>query len=246
MSIVVTEPHPGVCQLTMDRSGKKNALDIETYSQLTAGLQTADADETLHAIVVTGANGAFTSGNDLDDFLRHSDPTPARDLLRTLVLINTPLIAAVEGAAVGIGATMLLHCDLVVAAQSARFRLPFVPLGLSPEGGSSYLLPRIAGSKLAAELLLFGDTFTADVARQAGLINTVVPEGGALASALAWAVRLSELPPAALRAAHRLLQGDRDQLLAVIDDEITVFTERLNSDEARTILSSFGDRRAGR
>ncbi len=241
MSIVVTEPHPGVRLLTIDRPEKKNALDLESYSQLTAALQGADVDESVHAIVVTGANGAFTSGNDLHDFRRHSDPTPARDLLRTLVLIETPLIAAVEGAAVGIGATMLLHCDLVVAAHSARFRLPFVPLGLSPEGGSSYLLPRIAGSKLAAELLLLGDPFSSDVAERAGFVNRVVPEGEALAAALALAVRLGELPQGALRAAHRLLHRDRDALLAVIDDEITVFMERLQSDEARAILNSFGD-----
>lgn len=240
MSIVVTEPHPGVRQLTLDRAGKKNALDLEMYAQLTSGLQDADADEAVHTIVATGANGAFTSGNDLEDFRRHSDPTPARDLLRTLVLIETPLIAAVEGVAIGIGATMLLHCDLAVAGQSAVFRLPFVPLGLTPEGGSSYLLPRIAGSKRAAELLLFGDPFTADVAQRAGFVNQVVPDGDALATALALAVRLGDLPPGALRAAHGVLHRDREELLAVIDKEIDVFVERLRSDEARAILNSLG------
>lgn len=242
MSIVVAEPHPGVRLLTMDRPDKKNALDVESYVQLTAGLQAADADENVHAIVVTGANGAFSSGNDLADFRRHSDPSPALELLRTLVLIETPLVAAVEGAAVGIGSTMLLHCDLVVAARSAIFRMPFVPLGLTPEGGSSYLLPRIAGTKLAAELLLFGDPFTADVAERAGLVNRVVSDGEALPTALALAVRLGELPSGALRAAHRLLHSDRDRILAVVEDEITVFMERLASAEAREILNSFGDR----
>ncbi len=242
MSIVVTEPHPGVRQLTMDRPGTKNALDIASYSALSAGLQAADADEGVHAIIITGAHGAFSSGNDLADFRRNGDPTPARDLLRALVLVETPLIAAVEGAAVGIGATMLLHCDLVVAAQSAIFRMPFVPLGLTPEGGSSYLLPRIAGTKLAAELLLFGDPFTAEVAERAGMVNRVVPDGEALTTALALAARLGELPPKALRAAHRLLHKDREQLLAIIDEEITVFAERLRSEEAQTILNSFGDR----
>ncbi|MCC6270854.1 MAG: enoyl-CoA hydratase/isomerase family protein [Microbacteriaceae bacterium] len=238
MSIRITEPHSGVRQLTMDRPEKKNALDIESYSALTAGLQAADTDESVHAIIITGAHGTFSSGNDLADFRRHSDPTSALSLLRALVLVETPLIAAVEGAAIGIGATMLLHCDLVVAAQSATFRMPFVPLGLTPEGGSSYLLPRAAGPKLAAELLLFGDPFTADVAERAGMVNRVVADGEALPTALALADRLGEQPSEALRAAHRLLHSERDQLLTVIDEEITVFRERLESDEAQTILNS--------
>lgn len=241
MSIVVSEPHPGVRQLTMDRPGKKNALDTESYSQLTVGLLAADADENVHAIIITGSHGVFSSGNDLVDFRHNSDTAPALGLLRALVLAETPLIAAVEGAAIGIGATMLLHCDLVAAARSATFRMPFVPLGLTPEGGSSYLLPRIAGKKLAAELLLFGDPFSADVADRAGMVNRVVADGEALSTALTLAVRLCELPTGALRAAHRLLHRDRDQILAVIDDEITVFQERLTSDEARAILDSLTD-----
>jgi enoyl-CoA hydratase/carnithine racemase len=184
----------------------------------------------------------FSSGNDLADFRRYSDPTPALNLLRALVLVETPLIAAVEGAAIGIGATMLLHCDLVVASESATFRMPFVPLGLTPEGGSSYLLPRAAGANLAAEILLIGDPFSAEVADRAGLINLVVAEGEALQSALPRAARLGEQPPEALGAAHRLLHRDRDQILAVIDDEITVFRQRLESGEAQAILNSFGKR----
>jgi len=242
MSIVITDPHPGVRLLTMDRPATKNALDLESYRALTVGLQDADSDESVHAIIVTGANGAFSSGNDLADFRRHRDPTPALGLLRALVLIETPIIAAVEGAAVGIGATMLLHCDLAVAAESAILRMPFVPLGLTPEGGSSYLLPRVAGSKRAAELLLFGDAFSADVAERAGMVNRVVADGEALSTALALAVRLGELPAEALRAAHRLLHSDRDELLAVIDREVTIFRERLESDEAQAILASFGNR----
>lgn len=242
MSVTIAEPHPGVRQLTMNRPDTKNALDIASYSALAAGMRDADADASVHAIILTGAHGTFSSGNDLADFRRHSDPTPALELLRTLVLIETPLIAAVEGAAIGIGATMLLHCDFAVAAQSATFRMPFVPLGLTPEGGSSYLLPGIAGSKLAAEILLFGEPFTADVADRAGLINRVVADGEALPAALALAVRLGELPPQALRAAHRLLHRDRDQILAVIGDEIAVFRERLESDEAQQILNSLTNR----
>lgn len=240
MSIDVTEPHPGVRQLTMNRPARKNALDVESYAALTAGLQEADADESVHAIIITGAHGVFSSGNDLADFRRDSDPAPALGLLRALVLIETPLIAAMEGPAIGIGATMLLHCDLVVAARSAVFRLPFVPLGLTPEGGSSLLLPRIAGTKLAAELLLFGDPFTSEVAERAGLVNRVVDDGEVLSTALTMAVRLGELPAGALRAAHKLLHRDRDQLLAVIDEEVVVFRERLESVEAQTILNSFG------
>lgn len=246
MSIVITEPHPGVRLVTMDRPSTKNALDLASYRELTTGLRAADADEGVHAIILTGANGTFSSGNDLADFVRYSDPTPALDLLRSLVLVETPLLAAVEGAAIGIGATILLHCDLAVAAESATFRMPFVPLGLTPEGGSSYLLPKVSGSKLAAEILLLGDPFTADVAERAGLINTVVAEGEALSTALGLAARLGEQPPQALRAAHRLLHRDRDRILAVIDEEVTMFTERLKSDEAQTILKSFSSGSARR
>ncbi len=240
MSIEVTEPHPGVRQLTINRPKTRNALDLATYRELTAGVKDADADATVRAIVLVGADGTFSSGNDLADFVRYSDPTPALDLLRSLVLVETPLIAAVEGAAIGIGATILLHCDLAVAAESATFRMPFVPLGLTPEGGSSYLLPRAAGSKLAAEILLFGEPFSADVAERAGLINRVVADGEALSSAVGLAARLCEQPAQALRAAHQLLHRDRDRILAVIDEEILVFAERLTSDEAQTILKSFG------
>lgn len=242
MSITTTEPLPGVRQLTMDRPDTRNALDVESYSSLDAALQAADADESVHAIIITGAGGSFCSGNDLEDFLRHSDPTPALELLRTLVFSDTPLIAAVEGAAVGIGVTMLLHCDLAVAAQSATFRMPFVPLGLTPEGGSSHLLPMIAGSKLAAELLLFGDPFSSDVAHRAGLLNRVVPDGDALSTALELAVRLGELPTDALRAAHRLLHRNREDILAVIEYEVKIFMEHLKSDEARAILDSLVNR----
>lgn len=242
MSVVVTDPHPGVRVLTINRPEKKNALNLESYSALGAALQAADDDESVRAIILTGAGGSFSSGNDLNDFHRESDPTPALGLLRALVSVQTPLIAAVEGVAVGIGVTMLLHCDLAVTARSATFRMPFVPLGLTPEGGSTYLLPRIAGTKLAAELLLLGERFAADVAERAGLVNRVVPEGEALTAALALAVRLCALPPGALRAAHGLLHRDRDEILAVIDDEIAVFTQRLHSAEARAILDSFAAR----
>lgn len=242
MSVMATDPHPGVRHLMINRPSKKNALDAATYTALTAGVQSADADESIRAIVLSGAGGTFTSGNDLDDFLGTIDAAPVIGLLRALVTCETPIVAAVEGHAIGIGTTILLHCDLAIAARSAVFALPFVALGLSPEAGSSYLLPKIAGSKLASELLLLGGRFSVDVADRAGLLNRVVDDGEALSIALELAVQLAELPGEALRASRRLLHRDRDHVLAIIDEEAGVFLERLASPEARRIVESIKNR----
>lgn len=243
MSVTVRDVQPGVRHIVIDRPEKKNALDSATYTALTAALREADADDTVRAIVLSGAGGNFSSGNDLADFLTAPSIDPAVGLLRALVTCNTPLVAAVEGFAIGIGTTILLHCDLAVAATSATFALPFVPLGLTPEGGSSVLLPAIAGTKLANELLLLGDRFNADVAVRAGLLNRVVADGDAVPAAMDLAVRLAEQPKDALLAARRLLRGDRGRLLAVIDAEVDVFVERLASTETRSILDALKNRK---
>lgn len=239
-TITTSDPHPGVRHLVIDRPEKKNALDAATYRALTSALRDADADDSVRAIVLSGAGDNFSSGNDLADFLAAGTPDaePAVGLLKTLVLCDTPLVASVEGFAIGIGATILLHCDLAVSGRSASFAMPFVALGLSPEGGSSYILPRIAGSKLANELLLLGERFDADTASRAGLLNRVVDDGEAVSTAIDLAVRLAQQPREALRAARRLLGGDRERILAVIDAEVEVFLKRLASDETRRILQS--------
>lgn len=208
-SLVITDPHQGVRQLTISRPERRNALDKATYAALGAALTAAAADDTVHVAVLTGAGGVFTAGNDLADFQDLSDgggPSAALAFLGVLSTFPKPVIAAVEGFAVGIGVTMLLHCDLAFAGRETRFRMPFVNLGLCPEGASTYLLPRTAGTKAAADLLLFGEPFTAARAQEAGIVNAVTDDGAALATALERAVALAALPLDPVVATKRLLR----------------------------------------
>lgn len=245
-TVTVSEPAAGVRHVLLNRPETKNALDAATYLALTDALRVADADAGVRAIVLSGAGGTFSSGNDLADFLADGaepDPGPVLGLLRMLVLCETPIVAAVEGHAIGVGATILLHCDLAVSGATASFALPFVALGLSPEGGSSYLLPRIAGTKLANELLLLGEPFGPETAVRAGLINRVVRDGDAVTVATELAARLAQQPHDSVRAARRLLRGDRERLLEVIDTEARTFIERLRSPETQATLTALARRR---
>lgn len=173
------------------------------------GVGASGKDDAVQVVVLCGAGGHFSSGNDLADFQGGAAAVgvgPALRFLERLSRFEKPLVAAVEGHAVGIGSTLLLHCDLVYAGHSARFRLPFIDLALCPEGASSYLLPRVAGYRQAAELLMFGEPFSADQAQQAGLVNQVTAAGMALEHALARARSLAEKPAQALRETKRLLK----------------------------------------
>ena len=208
-SLVITDPHPGVRQLTISRPERRNALDKATYAALGTALKEAANEDSVHVVVLTGSDGVFTAGNDLVDFQDLGDgggPSAALAFLGVLSTFPKPVIAAVEGFAVGIGVTMLLHCDLAFAGRDTRFRMPFVNLGLCPEGASTYLLPRIAGTKAAAELLLFGEPFTATRAQEAGIVNAVTDDGAALAIALERAVALAALPLDPVVATKRLLR----------------------------------------
>ncbi|MFG1478037.1 enoyl-CoA hydratase-related protein [Xanthobacter sp. V4C-4] len=208
-SLIVTDPHPGVRQLTLSRPERRNALDRATYAALGAALTAAAGDAAVRAVVLTGAGGCFTAGNDLADFQDTSnagEPSAGLTWLRVLAGFEKPVVAAVEGFAVGIGTTLLLHCDLAYAGAGARFRLPFVNLGLCPEGASSYLLPRLAGTKRAAELLLLGEVFDAAEAQAAGLVNGVTETGAALPLALEKARALAAQPPTSLATTKRLLR----------------------------------------
>jgi enoyl-CoA hydratase/carnithine racemase len=175
---VLSRLEGGVLTITFNRPGKKNAFTHGMYEAVTAQLAAAQVDDAVRAVVLTGTEGCFTAGNDIGDFMQH--PPAGEDsavfrFLRVLSGLDTPVLAAVDGPAVGIGTTMLLHCDYVVAADRTRFAMPFVNLGLCPEGGSTVLLPFIAGHALASELLMFGEPFDAATALRAGLINRVAP-----------------------------------------------------------------------
>jgi enoyl-CoA hydratase/carnithine racemase len=239
VSLITETVQPGVRVLTIDRTAKRNAFDVHLYGALAEGIAEADRDPDVRVMVITGAGGVFTAGNDLADFRDHPGSTAPFALLRTLVETDTPVVAAVEGFAVGIGASMLLHCDLAFAGRSTVFSLPFVKLGLSPEGASTALLPRIAGIKTATELLMLGEKFDADRAEKAGLVNDVVADGDALTAALDAAKALQSLPAESVRITKRLLHRDRVDILQVIDEESELFLERSHSVEAKEAIGRF-------
>lgn len=243
MSVVVSDPEVGIRLVTIDRPERRNALDRATYAGLGDALAEAGRDASVRAVVLTGAGGCFTAGNDLSDFRDIAETgaeSPGLTFLKALRACPKPVVAAVEGHAVGIGTTLLLHCDLAYAGAGARFRMPFTALGLSPEGGSSYLLPLVAGFKRAAELLLLGEPFSADEAVAAGLVNAAVAEGAALETALARVRALAALPPASIAATKRALRRGHDATVAeALAAEAEVFHALRRGPEAQAAFAAF-------
>lgn len=239
---VVIERDGHVLVMTFDRPDKKNALTGAMYAAVTRALHEADRDESIGAVVFRGAGGSFTAGNDLADFLAAGDTgmeLPAFGFIKALATCDTPMVAAVEGVAIGIGATLVLHCDLVYVSPGTVFRMPFVDLGLVPEAASSLLLPRRIGLAKASQFLLLGESFGADEALRLGLANDIIAAGKLRAYAVAQAERLAAKPRAALAATRRLIRGDREEILARIEKEGRCFAEALASDEARAAFESF-------
>jgi enoyl-CoA hydratase/carnithine racemase len=243
--LIKSEIFGRVARIRFDRIDKKNAITVEMYRQLGAALAAAEADPKVRAVLLHGTADCFTAGNDVADFLnvrREPGSSPARALFDVLPHMKKPVVAAVGGPAVGIGSTMLLHCDLVYAAPNARFQLPFVPLGIVPEFGSTFLLPLIAGYQRAAKLLLLGRPFTAQEAHEAGIVTAVVED--VIGEAEKAAAALAELPPESIRLTKRLMkQRYGDTLAATIDEETRIFTERLSSPEAKEAMSAFLEKR---
>ncbi|HEY9529788.1 MAG TPA: enoyl-CoA hydratase [Burkholderiales bacterium] len=243
--MIRSESAAGVARVRFDRLEKKNAITTQMYLQLAEALAAADADASVHAILLHGSADCFTSGNDVADFLQRppsGEGSPTWRLFEVMPFLEKPIVAAVGGPAVGIGCTMLLHCDLVYAASNARFQLPFVPLGIVPEFGSTFLLPLIAGYQRAAKLLLLGRPFTAQEAHEAGIVTAVVED--VIGEAEKAAAALAELPPESIRLTKRLMkQRYGDTLAATIDEETRIFTERLSSPEAKEAMSAFLEKR---
>ncbi|WP_459616644.1 enoyl-CoA hydratase-related protein [Bordetella sp. 2513F-2] len=242
MTGIAAERDGAVLTLAIRRPERRNALDNAAYASLAAQLRQAAADPALAAVILTGSDGQFTAGNDLRDFQAERPPgdSPALGFLRALVDLDVPVLAAVEGHAVGIGVTLLQHCDFVYAASDARLRMPFVNLGLCPEGGSSLMLPRLAGARRAAEWLLLGRAIDPQAACEAGLVSALTPPGGALDAARATAAELAALPPAALRASKALLRrAERAEIHAALDAEAEQFRLRLRSPEAQQAFARF-------
>lgn len=233
----------GVQCLRFDRAEKKNAITGDMYDTLADALRSGERDDDVRVHLLAGSPGAFTAGNDIRDFVSLAEKgTLGESIIRflhALATVSKPMIAAVDGLAIGVGTTMLLHCDLVYASPKSVFRTPFLDLGLVPEAASSLLAPRLLGLPRAFELLCLGATFDAEQAHAAGLVNSVVPSQEVETQAMAAASGLAAKPQDALLAARRLLRGDPMEILARIDEEADLFRERLQSEEARTAFSRF-------
>jgi enoyl-CoA hydratase/carnithine racemase len=237
-----------VLTVAFSRPEKKNAITSAMYEALIEAFEEAERDPEIGALVVTGKGGVFTAGNDIGDFLaiaagaagsRDARDFPGFHFTMTLADFGKPLIAAVEGAAVGIGTTLCFHCDLVYAARSARFQMPFVNLGLVPEAGSSLFAPLRFGRAKAAEYLMLAEPFDAESALALGLVNAVLPEKELLPHAMHKAEALVGKPRSALLATRRLLRGDSAALKAKMDEEIQAFSAAIGTREARAAFQAF-------
>jgi enoyl-CoA hydratase/carnithine racemase len=243
MSHVTVTREAARLTLALARPEKKNALTNAMYTALHEALEAAAEDAAVGVVVLTGAPGVFTAGNDLGDFMANppsGENSPVFRLLRALVNFPKPIVAAVDGPAVGIGTTALLHCDFVVATPTTRFQMPFVKLGLVPEGGSSLLLPQLAGLQRASEHLLLGEPFDATEAKAMGLVNRIVPADELLTTANHFADAFAARPREAIRLAKALLRDrQRAELLETLGKEGAVFVERLSSPEAHAAFAAF-------
>ncbi|HEY6008822.1 MAG TPA: enoyl-CoA hydratase [Geobacteraceae bacterium] len=246
-NLIESDLRDGIFTMRFNRPEKKNALSLAMYTALVEGLREADGDDSVRVVLLTGVDGCFTSGNDLADFMvapSTGAESPVMLFLRALSQFRKPIVAAVTGTAVGVGVTMLLHCDLVYAGAGAVFQLPFVNLGLCPEAGSTLLFPMIMGHQRAAELLLLGEPFTAEKACAVGIVNAVAPDNEVLARAREKSLHLTAQPPAAVRLAKALLKRDyAAPLQATIAEEGKEFMGRLKSPEAGEALQAFRERR---
>jgi enoyl-CoA hydratase/carnithine racemase len=230
------------------RPEKKNALSIAMYEALHTALDEGDRSPEIRVRLILGQPGVFTAGNDIADFLEAGQRgaeglSPVMKFLRALIFSEKPIIAAVDGLAVGIGATLLLHCDLAYASPEAVFMAPFTDLGLVPEAGSSLVAPERMGYPRAFAFLVAGEPLTAEVARAAGLINAVVPSESLDAHAMAAGTKLAAKPQGALALSRRLVRGDPTRIWARVEEEGRLFTERLVSDEARQAFQAFMQKR---
>jgi enoyl-CoA hydratase/carnithine racemase len=246
MDVLISKAN-GILTITFNRPDKKNAITVAMYQTIADALKDAECDAGVRAILFTGKSEIFTAGNDLDDFLRNppqSTKSPVYQFIQNLSHATKPVIAAVSGLAVGIGTTLLLHCDFVYAADNAKFSMPFAKLGLCPEFASSLLLPQIVGYQRAAEKLMLGEAFSAQEACAMGFVNKVLPSAEVLAFAQAQAAKLVALPTSSLRATKRLMKGKQIAAIeAKIKEESVLFSEMLLSKEAKEAFAAFFEKR---
>lgn len=240
--VVISNEGP-VRKIRMNRPDKKNALTLAMYEAMAAAIEEAGTADGVRCVLIAGAPDVFCAGNDLNDFVTMARTgslgAPIVRFLHALARCQKPMVAAVSGAAVGVGTTMLLHCDQVIAGDNAVLLTPFVSLGLLPEAGSSLLAPRLMGHARAFSLLVMGKSLTAAQAKDAGIVNAVVPAADLDAQAFAAAREIAALPPESVMAARRLMRGSVEEIVARIDEEVEAFKARLASPEAQKALAAF-------
>jgi enoyl-CoA hydratase/carnithine racemase len=244
--VLITDDGP-VRTIRMNRPEKKNALTMAMYDAMAEAIETAPAAN-IRCLLIGGAPTVFCAGNDIGDFLQAAMTggalaVPILRFLKALARCETPLVAAVQGNAVGVGATMLMHCDHVVASSEARFSTPFVSLGLVPEAASSLIAPRLMGHARAFSLLVMGKPLNAGEAKDAGLVNAIAAPDAVEAEAMKAAQHIAALPPQAVLASRRLMRGAPDEIVARIDEEAEEFKARLQSAEAQAAFTAFMTRK---
>jgi len=244
---IATERNGYILDVSFNRPTKKNALSSSMYTTLADVLHEADENNEVRVVLLHGQGDSFTAGNDLEDFMKNPPPasgSPQESLMRAFVDFDKPVVAAVHGAAIGAGVTILPHCDFVYAASSARVQRPFVNLAVVPEFGSSLTIPTQLGYLAAAELILLGQSFDAQQAAELGLVTRVVPDALFLVEARNTAEKLSEKPPAALRACKRLMKRAlREQFTVAAAAENDEFSFRVRSPEAKEAIAAFFEKR---
>jgi enoyl-CoA hydratase/carnithine racemase len=246
-SVIVTEDH-ATRVITLRRPAKKNAITQEMYRDMSRAIDTAQDNPDIRCMIITGGSGVFTAGDDIDDFVKADTSRPdtlthGAKFLYSLALNGKPIIAAVDGVAIGVGAAMLFHCDYVLASTAATFSAPYTRLGLVPVGAASLLMPRIMGYQRAFAMLVMGRTFTAAEAHAAGFVNTVVPPGHTETEARKVAREICRLPADAVAISRKLLRVPPEEMTRRIDQEAHLFGERLKSEEAVAAFEAFANRK---
>ena len=250
---ILVHAEAGVTTITLNRLDRKNSITSDMYGAMADAIARAAEDASVRVVLLQGHETVFSAGNDINDFLQRAQataagnaggiPTPSLDFIRRLPKVTKPMIAAVDGLAIGVGATMLLHCDLVYAAPSASLRMPFLDLGLVQEAGSSITAPARMGYPRAFEMICLGEPFSAERALQSGLVNAIVPAEQLEATAMAAAKRLAAKPRQALMTSRRLLRQNFPDLGAMIDAEAAAYQTLMVSPEAREAFMAFLEKR---
>jgi len=241
---IISSVSDGVMTIRMNRPDKKNALTGDMYARMSTALDEANSNDKVNAILFLGVPGAFSAGNDIADFMQVAMTGNREDMsvfgfLERIIQAPKPMVAGVDGLAIGIGTTMLMHCDYVVASDTSLFKTPFVDLGLVPEAGSSLIGPEMMGYHKAYSLLALGENFSAMDAKEAGFVTKTTISRDLEAMALEAAMNIASKPRQAMEISRQLLRGDRSHVLARMKEEAVLFTQRLESDEARNAFMAF-------